>query len=109
MPGMGTLARRGLTPLFVLLVVAPPRVCTCEHDHAPASHAAHDDGDDGPAPCPHGPVPANDPDCPCVEPTPVKAVITANVSSHLPTAPRPEFVVPEPGRPVDLDRLAIDP
>jgi hypothetical protein len=117
MPDMATLARRGLTPLLVLLVVAPPRVCTCEHQLAPASHVAHDDGDadDPPTPChPHPPGPVGDPDCPCVQPAQVKAAVAVNNAQSLPPSePRPEFVAPEPARvgphPLPVDPRSADP
>ena len=111
MPGMGMMARRGLTPLLVLLVVAPPRVCTCEHEYAPASHVAHDDGDDLPTPChPHLPGPVGDPDCPCVQPAQVKATVAASNLQFLPASdPRPVFVAPEPACRVRLDAYAVDP
>jgi hypothetical protein len=111
MPDMATLARRGLTPLLVLLVVAPPRVCTCEHPHAPASQVAHDDDgdDDPPTPChPHLPGPVGDPDCPCVQPAQVKAVAATGAPALPPPEPRLAFVVPEPAR-VGPHAVAIDP
>jgi hypothetical protein len=109
MPAMGTIARRGLTPLLVLLVVAPPRVCTCEHEHAPASQVAHEDADDEPTPChPHGPGPVDDPDCPCMRPAQVKATLPAGIPTALPPGPRPVFVLPEPTRPADRNQLSID-
>lgn len=109
MPVMGPIARRGLTPLLVLLVVAPPRVCTCEHEHALASQVAHEDADDEPTPChPHGPGPSGDPDCPCVQPAQVKATMPASAPSLLPPEPRADIVAPKPAYPARLSQFAID-
>jgi len=68
---------RGLTPILVLLAIAPPRVCTCDHAHAePAPlESPADDHDDGPGPC-------DCPDCPWVKPV------------QMDTAIRPTSVAP---------------
>ena len=79
---MGTMARRGLTPLLVLLVVAPPRVCTCDHAHAesipiacladpPEEDHRHDH---------------DDPDCPCLKPAQLGPTILA---AGMPATPPP--------------------
>jgi hypothetical protein len=78
---MGTtvLARFGLMPILVLLLVAPPRVCTCEHSHVPTTQMADpdDDGDDQPAHHHHNSCPAGDQDCPFVQPPQMKATVSA--------------------------------
>lgn len=86
MPFMGPTrtARRALTPLLVLLVVAPPRVCTCDHAHAaepspvvcladPPVDPHEDDHDDH--------------DCPCLKPVQLKpTILAAGVPTPLPPA-----------------------
>jgi len=112
MPAMGTMARRALTPLLVVLVVAPPRVCTCEHERASASHVdlADTDHGDPPAPChPHDPGPAGDPDCPCVQPAQLKATVPSGGATALAAAgPRPEFLAPQPPDFPALLRRCVD-
>jgi len=110
MPDMALLARRGLTPLLVLLLVAPPRVCTCAHGHALASQASHDeDGDDESMPChPHPAGPVNDPDCPCVQPALVKATIVVSYAATPPPAETRSDIAREPVR-VGDHAVALDP
>jgi hypothetical protein len=99
MPVMGPtrMARRGLTPLLVLLVVAPPRVCTCDDDHAaeptpiacladpPADHNRHDHDDS---------------DCPCLKPTQLEPTVLAS-ATPAPPLPAAQCAV--------LDRPAAGP
>ena len=76
---MGTLARRGLTPILVLLIVAPPHVCTCNDDHEPvpvtclADPATEDDRHHH-----------DDPDCPCFKPAQLQPTIVATGASPPP-------------------------
>lgn len=104
---------RGLTPLLVLLMVAPPRVCTCEHAHARASQVAVTDidrDDDGPIPHhPPGPCPANEPDCPCVEPPQLKATVPTGHMAVVPPVASPTLVLPHPDDLAGLDSPASDP
>jgi hypothetical protein len=92
---MGTLARRGLTPILVLLVVAPPRVCACDHEDEPlpieclADPATDDDRHDH-----------DDPDCPCLKPAQLKpTTLAAAVSSPSPAAVWFTLSLSDDGRP----------
>ena len=81
MPFMGPTrtARRALTPLLVLLVVVPPRVCTCDHAHAaePTPIACLAD----PPAEPH----RHDHDCPCLKPVQLKPpIFAAGVPTPVP-------------------------
>ena len=95
---MGTLARRGLTPILVLLIVAPPRVCACDHDHEPA-----------PVTCLADPATEDDrhhhddPDCPCLKPAQLQPTILAAtvVPVPVPNVGFTSAIVADDGRPVD--------
>jgi hypothetical protein len=107
------LVRRGLTPLLVVLVVAPPRVCTCEHSHAlaPQVVVTDDDGDDdGPTPHhPPGPCPANEPNCPCVEPPQLKATVPTSHVAVAPPAASPTLFFPHLDDRAGFDSPSSDP
>jgi hypothetical protein len=106
MPAMALagLVRSGLTPLLVVLVVAPPRVCTCEHDHVPASPIVITEDDESSTDHSHGSCPGNEPNCPCVEPPQVKATVTSS-----PVAADPPAVSPTVDLTVPVARTALDP
>jgi hypothetical protein len=79
---MATMARRGLTPILVLLVVVPPRLCACDHDHeltplsCEADPATEDDRHHH-----------HDPDCPCLKPAQLPpATLAAAVAAPPPPA-----------------------
>ena len=82
---MGTMARRGLTPILVLLAIAPPRLCACDHAHESApvtctADPAHDERTSEPG---HH----HDPDCPCLKPAQLPtATLAAAVAAPLPPA-----------------------
>lgn len=61
---------RGLTPILVLVIAVPPRVCTCDHFHEPA-----------PVTCLAEPVGEHhdhdDHDCPCLKPAQIEPTILA--------------------------------
>jgi len=106
------LARRGLTPILALLVVAPPRVCTCEHAHTPAPQVGTTDlqGDDGPTHHdPHGSCPANEPDCPCVEPPQLKATVPTGHVAVAPPLASPTLILPHQDDRTRFDSPTSDP
>ena len=108
---------RGLTPILVLLAIAPPRVCACDHVHefppepAPVTCAAGP-SDDHPA---HRGHDHDDPDCPCVKPAQLKAaILAASVEDPLPSPLSSTLaVLPDHGltgeRPASITRRTGDP
>ena len=77
------MARRGLTPILILVAIVPPRVCTCDHGHQWEAAAVG---------CVVGDLPGHrhepdhdDSDCPCLKPLQLP---TATVVAAVP-APSP--------------------